>query len=117
MQELSIMHNPKEPVGKDATKRGASTLRGVPMGLGAVAGALHGTIEFSYPGGSAETMLDQSALFVKELPVKVYLWPCAAEMDHNGAQRLLSPRCDIPGGDIRQGRKLKIEWTDIEMPV
>jgi hydrogenase nickel incorporation protein HypA/HybF len=116
MHELSIAYNLVELASESAVKAGATRVSAVHLRLGALAGVVRGALEFSYEIATADTMLDHSALFVKELPVKVYCMPCDAEVELDSVQRFRCPRCDTPSGDIRQGRELEIESIEIEMP-
>ena len=116
MHELSIAYNLVEIASESAMQAGAARVSAVHLRLGALAGVVRGALEFSYEIATADTMLDHSTLFVKELPVKVYCVPCDAEVELEGVQRFRCPRCDTPSGDIRQGRELEIESIEVEMP-
>jgi hydrogenase nickel incorporation protein HypA/HybF len=116
MHELSIAYNLVEIASESAKQAGAARVTAVHLRLGALAGVVRGALEFSYEIATADTMLDHSTLFVKELPVKVYCVPCDAEVELDSVQSFRCPRCETPSGDIRQGRELEIESIEIEMP-
>jgi hydrogenase nickel incorporation protein HypA/HybF len=99
MHELSIACSLVELASQSAASAGATRVRAVALRLGALSGVVRGALEFSYEMATADTLLAESELIVKELP---------------GIQRFRCPRCDTPSGDIRQGREL--ESIEIDVP-
>ncbi len=116
MHELSIAYNLVELASQSASEAGAVRVTAVHLRLGALSGVVRGALEFSYEIATAGTMLDRSALIVKEVAVRVFCPVCDAEVELASVQRFRCPVCDTPSGDIRQGREMEIESIEIEMP-
>ena len=116
MHELSIAYSLVELADQSAREAGAMRVRAVHLRLGALSGVVRGALEFGYEIATADTLLAQSHLHVKELPVRVYCATCMEEVELGSVQRFRCPRCDTPSGDIRQGRELEIESIEIELP-
>ncbi len=116
MHELSIAYSLVEMAGESAREAGAVRVRAVHLRLGALSGVVRGALEFGYEIATADTLLAESRLHVKELPVRVYCGVCRKEVELKSVQRFRCPECDTPSGDIRQGRELEIESIEIEMP-
>jgi hydrogenase nickel incorporation protein HypA/HybF len=114
MHELSIAYNLVEVASQSAIEAGAKRVTAVHLRLGALSGVVRDALEFSYEVATSGTILDHSALIVKELPVKVYCTVCEAEVELASVQRFRCPVCDTPSGDLRQGRELEIESIEIE---
>jgi len=116
MHELSIAYNLVELASESAIQAGATRVSAIHLRIGALSGVVRGALEFSYEIATADTMLDHSALFVKELPVRIFCLPCAAEVELPSVQSFRCPQCNTPSGDVRQGREMEIESIEIEMP-
>ncbi len=116
MHELSIAHSLVELASHSASEAGATRVRAVHLRLGVISGVVRGALEFSYDIAIADTLLADSKLVVKELPVLVYCSACQAEVELKNVQRFRCPHCDRPSGDIRQGRELEIESIVIDVP-
>jgi hydrogenase nickel incorporation protein HypA/HybF len=115
MHELSIAHSLVEVASQSAIEAGATRVIAVHLRLGAMSGVVRGALEFSYDMATADTLLAESKLVVKELPVRVYCGVCRAEVELANIQRFRCPHCDTPSGDIRQGRELEIESIVIDV--
>jgi hydrogenase nickel incorporation protein HypA/HybF len=116
MHELSIAYSLIEAASESAVAAGASRVHVVNLRLGALCGVVRGALEFSYELATADTMLADSKLVVKELPVRVYCEVCRAEVELASIQLFRCPICNTASGDIRQGRELEIESIEIEVP-
>ncbi len=116
MHELSIAYSLVETASESALAAGATRVLAVHLRLGALSGVVRGALEFSYELATADTMLAESKLIVKELPVRVFCAVCNAEVELASIQRFRCPHCDTASGDIRQGRELEIEFIEIELP-
>lgn len=116
MHELSIAYNLVEIASQSAVEAGAMRVKAVHVRLGALSGVVRDALEFCYGIATADTILDHSALIVKELPVCVFCPACQVEVELASVQKFRCPQCDTPSGDIRQGRELEIESIEIEMP-
>jgi hydrogenase nickel incorporation protein HypA/HybF len=116
MHELSIAYRLVETASQSAIEAGATRVRAVHLRIGALAGVVRGALEFSYELATNDTLLAESKLVVKELPVRVYCGSCEMEVELPGIQRFRCPVCDTPSGDIRQGRELEIEAIEIDVP-
>jgi len=116
MHELSIAYSMVEAVSESALAAGATRVHVVNLRLGALSGVVRGALEFGYEVATADTMLADSKLVVKELPVRVYCEVCQAEVELANIQLFRCPVCDTACGDVRQGRELEIESIEIDVP-
>ena len=116
MHELSIAYSLVEIANESAVQAGATRVRAVHLRLGALSGVLREALEFCYEIATADTLLANSTLVVRELQVRIYCAVCKLEVDLESVQRFRCPHCGTASGDIRQGRELEIASIEIDVP-
>lgn len=115
MHELSIAHSLVDVVSETAKQHRASRVRAVNLRLGALAGVVRGALEFCYEIATARTVLEGSALNIRELPVIIHCAACEKDLELPDLTAFRCPQCRTPSGDIRQGRELEVESIELEL--
>lgn len=90
----------------------------VHLRLGALAGVVEDSLQFSYDIVTRGTPLEGSKLIVERLPVLVYCAACNDTKILPGIQSFRCPVCSAPTGDVRGGREMEVASivaeTDVE---
>ena len=118
MHELSIVTSIVETVTETLaalpdSSRGARVLE-VRLRVGALASVVPESLEFCYGIASEGTPLEGSRLVVNVLPVVMHCASCGEDVELEGVQSFRCPKCGEPSSDMRQGRELEIDSSEIE---
>ena len=116
MHELSIANSLVDLATQSAADAGATRVTEVHIRLGALSGVVRSALEFCYPIAAAGTMVEGSALVVRELPVRIFCELCQKDTELASIQRFCCPECGTASGDVRQGRELDIEALELDIP-
>jgi hydrogenase nickel incorporation protein HypA/HybF len=92
------------PAGNSSSYRVAE----VHLRLGKLAGVAKEALHFCYDIATQDTLLAGSQLVIEELPVIVFCESCQQEVELPGIQRFRCPICNLPSGNIRQGREMEL---------
>jgi hydrogenase nickel incorporation protein HypA/HybF len=114
MHELSIAYSLVEAATKAATEAKATQVQAVHLRLGMLSGVVKDALLFSYEVATKGTLLEGSKLVVEELPVIVYCAACETETILPDIQRFRCSVCNVPTGDIRQGKELELVSLEID---
>jgi hydrogenase nickel incorporation protein HypA/HybF len=113
MHELSIATNIVRIAEREASKAGATDIRGIRLKIGALSGVVRDALEFAFDVAAEGTMLEGATLTIDDVPVVVYCPQCDAEHELPTPHRFRCPSCDTRTGDVRQGRDLDIASLEI----
>lgn len=98
-----------------AREASAVGVKEVTLRVGALAGVVEESLEFSYGVATRNTLLAGSRLVVKHVPVVVFCAACARDAELPGIQALRCPGCGALCGDVRSGRELELESVVVEI--
>ena len=107
-------HQNWSPSSTRPCKARARKVTVVHLRLGALAGVALDSLRFCYGLAVRDTLLEDSRLDVKELPVVIHCSFCERDRELPGIQQFLCPVCERPSAEFRQGKELEIESIEID---
>lgn len=116
MHELSIALSLVEIAGDAAARAGVERVTVVHVRVGALAGVVRESLEFSFEIAAADTPLAGARLEVEPVPVLLHCAVCDADVAPPSLQQFRCPRCGTPSADVVQGRELNlvaIEYDEV----
>jgi hydrogenase nickel incorporation protein HypA/HybF len=102
-------------LAEDAARReGATRIDALHVEVGALAGVVPEALEFAFEGAKVGTMAEGARLVVTFLPAIAHCATCDASFDlDNRFGIAVCPRCEVPSGDLRQGRELALHHLEV----
>lgn len=114
MHELSIVTSVVETVIESLEAYPGARVEEVRLRVGVLSAVDIDSLEFCWGLATEGTPLAGSRLAVRSLPVVMHCAACRADVELDGVQSFLCPRCQAPCSNMRQGRELEIEAIEIE---
>lgn len=115
MHELSIAHSLVDLALPVVERAGSPRVREVRIAVGVLGGVSIDSLLFCYDIAVRGTLLENSRLVIRELPLVVHCRVCGRDVELPGPTSFRCPVCDTPSGDIRQGRELHIEGLEVDV--
>lgn len=112
MHELSIAENVLDIVLQNVSPAELVRIRSVNMRIGAMAGVVPQSLEFSFHAITAKSPLSEAALAIEDVPFRVHCHTCNATMESPGGLGIC-PRCS--GTDVRVVSGTELELVSIEL--
>jgi hydrogenase nickel incorporation protein HypA/HybF len=113
MHELSIAMSILEMAEEESDSRGGARVNAVHLKLGALAGVVKEALLSSWELASEGTALQDSRLWIEEIPVIVFCPKCQASGTLESVQWFACPRCRGPVSEVIQGRELQVTALEI----
>jgi|SRR6185295_4004975 len=114
MHELSIAHSLVELAARAAEQAGATRVHEVRIAVGVLAGVSVDSLLFCYDIVTRDTLLENSRLSVRSVPLAVWCAPCAREVELPDLSGFRCSVCGTPSADLRAGRELFVESLEID---
>lgn len=108
MHELSIALSLVEIAGSAAAQAGVERVSALHVRVGALAGVVRESLEFSFEIAAADTPLAGARLEIEAVPVLLHCAICDADVAPPSLQQFRCPRCGTPSADVVQGRELNL---------
>lgn len=108
MHELSIALSLVEIAGDAAARAGVEQVTVVHVRVGALAGVVRESLEFSFAIAAADTPLAGARLAVEPVPVLLRCAVCDTNVEPPSLQEFRCPRCGTPSANVVQGRELNL---------
>jgi hydrogenase nickel incorporation protein HypA/HybF len=115
LHELSIVLGIIDTVSESVEAARAKKVVATYLRVGALSGVVKDALLFSFDLATQDTPLAGSQLIVEELPVVIFCQSCGKTAELPGVQSFRCPVCQMPSGDIRQGKELEIRLIEVEV--
>lgn len=116
MHELSIAVSLVDAASEKAADAGAERVSTVHLKLGVLSGVVREALEFAFETAIENTMLEEAALEIEEVPAVAFCPQCQTEKqlsEGHPAFRAACPACGTPTPELRQGKELEITALEI----
>ena len=112
MHELSIAMSIIDVASEEAERLDARVIA-VHLRLGPLSGVVKEALLSAYELAREQSLLADSELIIKEMPIVAWCSTCKAERTIPSMQRLCCPVCDSPTPDVRGGNELEVSGLEI----
>jgi hydrogenase nickel incorporation protein HypA/HybF len=114
MHELSIAASIVEAVTESASRYPGARVKAVRLRVGALASVVEDSLQFCWQLATEDTSLAGSTLVINTLPIIVHCESCGVDSELDGVQSFRCPHCGELSADLRQGREMEIESSEVE---
>ncbi len=109
---MSIAINVIDIACKEARKDGADSISMIELDVGSLSGVMIDSLTFCYESACKDTMAEDSALKINEIPAMAKCIRCAAEFEIESFMAIC-PKCESYEIEILQGRELKLKAINV----
>ncbi len=116
MHELSIAESILDIINQNVPKDDLKNVRAVNMKIGAMAGVVCESLEFSFQALTADTPLSKSSLSIDHIPFQIHCRTCDKTLQSQFGMTVC-PSCSGTETEVVSGTELQVVSIDVHDPV